>query len=89
MLNFFRLSITAEEFINVSAIELDRIYRYCVEHCYQDLDGYHKMDDLPRMIHQLVLSQPALTVILNQFERQISEEAHQSGQESMRSTYCD
>jgi len=89
MLHTFRLNLMTSEFNGVSAKEVDRLYRYCTEHYQQDQYGYHEVSNLARMIHRLNLSELALNIILNQFEEEISEQSHQSGQESMRLAYCD
>ena len=84
MLTIFRLCLTTPEFKDVSALEADRISRYCTEHYKQDRYDYFEVSDLAKMIFQLVLSELALNIILNQFAEEISEQSHQSGQESIR-----
>ena len=87
MITIFRLCLTTLEFNAVSAIEVDRIHRYCTENYQQDQNGYHRVSNLPKMINQLTLSELALNVILTQFQEEISEESHQSGQESIQRMY--
>ena len=85
----FRLNLNTLEFQKVSAIELDKIHRYCIENYFQDQYDYHEIFNLARMIHRLNLSELALNIILNQFQEETSEQSYQSGQESMRLAYCD
>ena len=84
MLLTFRLNLITPEFKSLSALEANRIYLYCYEHYKQDRYDYFEVSDLAKMIFQLVLSQLALNIILNQFAEEISEQSHQSGQESIR-----
>ena len=70
MLTIFRLCLTTPEFKDVSALEADRLYKYCIEHYKLDQNDYFEVSDLAKMIFQLVLSQLALNIILNQFAEQ-------------------
>ena len=75
MLTIFRLCLTTPEFKDVSALEADRLYLYCYKHYKQDQYDCFEVSDLAKMIYQLVLSELALNIILDQFAEDISEQS--------------
>jgi len=83
MLTIFRLCLTTPEFKDVSALEADRISRYCTEHYKQDRYDYFEVSDLAKMIFQLVLSELALNVIFDQLAEEISEQSHHRDDETL------